>query len=216
MLESILRKIDRVYGLELGVDIDDFLVSEETCARHGVDPRYGTVLVKHGNDAGAVELGVYIGEERLRSLASIDLTEDLSPTDLEHLLVAIEEVSHFAYLAYSTSRARPVTQLELELQAEVDKFVTSALLLASENRGRVPANLMDRLFSDFKPRADLDLEKRERYEAASSLAARYCARVVQASLANRSLYGLLPELRAFYRLSQCGKIGRIHRLVNTG
>lgn len=216
MLDSILRKIDRVYGLELGVEIGDFLVNAETCARHGVDPRHGSVLVKQARDIGAVELGVYIGEERLRSLESIDLTEDLSPSDLEHLLVAIEEVSHFAYLAFSTSLARPVTQLELELQAEVDKFVTAALLLAANNRGRVPANLMDRLFSDFTPRDDLDHERRRRYETASSLAARYCSRVVQASLASKRLLGLLPELRAFYRLTQRGKVGRIHRLMNTG
>ncbi|HXV59489.1 MAG TPA: hypothetical protein VEK15_02260 [Vicinamibacteria bacterium] len=213
MLDAILAKIDRVYGLDLGVEIADFLIGKEMCTRLGVEARNGSVIVKDGQ--GAVELGVYIGEEQLKCLESIDLTAELSPVVLEHLLVGIEEVSHFAYLVFSTSRRRPVTQLELELQAEVDKYVTSILLLAANNGGRVPSNLMDRLFSDFRPREDLDSEQRERYWAASSLASRYCSYVVQASLETQEFGRLLPELRSFYRLNQQGKIGHIHNIVYT-
>jgi hypothetical protein len=217
MLDSILHHIDRVYVLDLNVDIRDFLVSRETCARLGADPSRGSVLVKEGGDEG-IELGLYIGEEDLERLTEVDLASSPMPaSSFELLLLAIEEVSHFAYLAFSASRERRVTELELELQAEVDKFVTFALLHASRNRGRVPNDLLDRMFSDFSLRPDLDCERRERYTAASSLASRYCSYVVQSSLERDcGLAPLLAELRSFYRLSQRGKIGRIHDLVYNG
>ena len=79
-----------------------------------------------------------------------------------------------------------------------------------------PANLVDRLFGDFEPRQGLDTVQKERYLEASSLASRYCSRVVQAALARESLAHLLPELRSFYRLSQSGKIKRIHHAVYRG
>ncbi len=217
MLDSILHHIDRVYVLDLNVDIRDFLVSRDTCARLGADPSRGSVLVRQDRDE-EVELGLYIGEAELERLREVDMASTPMPAaSFELLLLAIEEVSHFAYLAFSASREKPVTELELELQAEVDKYVTFALLHASRNEGRVPKDLLDRLFSDFVVRADLDAERRERYLAASSLASRYCSTVVQEAF--ESKYGLVPllaELRSFYRLSQRGKISRIHDVVYNG
>lgn len=213
MLDSILRQIDQIYDLDLRVDVRDFLVSRETCRRMGTDPGEGSVLVKQGGDE-ELELGLYLGEENLERLGEIELSSSMSAAAFELLLLAIEEVSHLAYLLYSASRDKSVTQLELELQAEVDKFVTFALLHASRNRGRVPANLLDRLFGDFELRPGLDAETRQRYSAASFLASRYCSYLVQAGLvSDESLRRLLPELRSFYRMSQPGKIGRIHRVV---
>jgi hypothetical protein len=214
MLESILHHLDRVYRLELEVDIRDYLVSEDTCARLGLDPGHGSVLVKQAAGEEELQLGLYIGEQDLERLTDFDLTLAPTAASLEVLFLAIEEVSHFAYLLFSASRERRVTELELELQAEVDKFVTSTTLLAARNQGRVPSDLLDRLFGDFVPRSDLDSESRERYVAASSLASRYCSYVVQATLAReRGISALLPELRSFYRLSQPGKIRRIHNVV---
>jgi hypothetical protein len=217
MLDSILHHIDRVYVLDLNVDIRDFLVSRETCARLGADPSRGSVLVRQERDE-EVELGLYIGEADLERLKKVDMASaPMSAASFELLLLAIEEVSHFAYLAFSASREKKVTELELELQAEVDKYVTFSLLYASENGGRIPRDLLDRLFSDFAVRPDLDSERRERYLAASSLASRYCSAVVQEALEReRGLASLLAELRSFYRLGQRGKISRIHDLVYNG
>ncbi len=213
MLDSIFRHIDRVYGLELEVDIEDFLISSDMCARLGHDAARAAVMVREGHSREELELGVYIGEEALDQLSEIDLTTSIRAESFELLVTAIEEVSHFAYLHFSASRERRVTQLELELQAEVDKFITSTILLASRNDGRVPRNLLDRLFGDFEIRRELEPMTRERYKAAASLASRYCTHVVQAALARDRLSALLPELRSFYRLTQRGKIGRIHNIV---
>ena len=68
----------------------------------------------------------------------------------------------------------PVTQLELELQAEVDKYVTC--LLDNRARGRcVASSSRDRLFGDARYEPDLDGDERDRYRAANDNAHRYAA-----------------------------------------
>ena len=215
MLASILRHIDRVYDLELDVDIQDFLLTSDMCARLGQNDAHASVFVREHDARDEIELGVYIRESELEELSKIDLTQAIHPESFETLVTAIEEVSHFAYLLFSASRGKRVTQLELELQAEVDKFITATLLLASRNEGHVPANVLDRLFGDFVVRDGLDAGTSDRYAAAASLASRYCSYVVEASLGRESLHALLPELRSFYRLTQRGKIDRIHNVVFT-
>lgn len=213
MLSSILRHIDRVYDLELDVDISDFLLTRDMCAELGHDGARASVLVREHGAQDEIELGVYIDEPELDALSELDLTRDIHPKSFELLVTVIEEVSHFAYLMFSASREKRVSQFELELQAEVDKFITASLLFASTNGGRVPANVLDCLFGDFEVRSDLEATESDRYQAAASLASRYCSYVVQTSLGHRSLFTLLPELRSFYRLTQRGKIGRIHNAV---
>ena len=87
------------------------------------------------------------------------------------------------------------------------------MITASQNGGRVPADLLDRVFKGFELREDLDGPKRDRYRAASSLASRYCSHLVRRFREQTRLSELLPELRSFYRLSQGGKIGRSHHAI---
>jgi hypothetical protein len=95
----------------------------------------------------------------------------------------------------------------------VDKFITSALLLARKNRGHIPADLLDRLFGDFGLRDGLDHSRRQRYLTASSFARSYCSFLVRRFLRESRVADLLAELRYFYRLTQRGKIGHIYRTV---
>ena len=48
-----------------------------------------------------------------------------------------EEVSHFLYLLFCARSSRTVTELELELQGEVDKYLTAAFFLSLQNEGAV-------------------------------------------------------------------------------
>jgi len=214
MLASLLSQLDRIYHLELEVRIEEFLISREVCQNLAGDCATGsTVVVHQGREDEEIELGVYIGEETLARLNELDLSSGVASEHFPALCIAIEEVSHFAYLMWNANRDKSVTQLELELQAEVDKFVTSALLLARKNRQLVPADLMDRLFGDFVLRDGLDFSRRERYLTASSFARTYCSFLVRRFLRGPRVADLLAELRHFYRLTQRGKIGHIYRTI---
>ena len=213
MLEALLTQIDRIYDLELQVNIEEFLISRETCERLAGESGASAVLVQQDEQREAIQVGVYIGDDALERLKKIDLTSRLSADNFALLCTAIEEVSHFAYLMWNAGRGKKVTQLELELQAEVDKFITSTFLLARRNRGLVPVDLLDRLFSDFELRDGLDRSRRERYQAASSFARSYCSTLVRRFLRRAQIEDLVVDVRRFYRLSQGGKIGHIYRTM---
>ncbi len=53
----------------------------------------------------------------------------LNESNVADYWTALEGVSHFHYFAWNAGHDKPVTLLELELQAEIDKYVASYLLL---------------------------------------------------------------------------------------
>ncbi len=120
----------------------------------------------------------------------------------------LEGISHFNYITWCAGRDKSVTHFELEMQAEVDKFVSTWLLA----RAQKDCNLADRIHGwlfeniDFKP--ELDNDQRERYRAASDFAARFCHGLRKRLLRNNSQG--LSELRHFYRLTLPEKVSHIH------
>jgi hypothetical protein len=89
-----------------------------------------------------------------------------------------------------------VTQLELELQAEVDKFVLLHEL------GTDSARLVESLFDSPRFLDDEGTEAGERYRLAHRLAARFVSRAVVANDRSRAR----ERLRSFYRAGQTEKI----------
>ena len=104
-----------------------------------------------------------------------------------------------------------MTLLELELQAEVDKFITTAVLL-NEQQGRLPKQLHGWLFDLPQFAEHLSPEQQQRYYDANRLAGRYCLDLYQRLRRGASMEELTPELRDFYRATQLNKIDRIRAL----
>src|SRR6201991_295198 len=110
---------------------------------------------------------------------------------------ALEGVSHFVYLAWNAGHDKPVTLLELELQAEIDKYVLAAWLLRSQGAGRFPRELHRALFD----RARIDPVaaggRAGLYRMASRYAARFCRRIAGRleNTARSASRELLAELR---------------------
>lgn len=116
-------------------------------------------------------------------------------------LQVVEGVSHFLYLAERARTELPATQLELELQAEVDKFVA----VAAPHRSSRAANLAAhrRLFEApvrFLHAAPTEAGARYRY--AHTLACRFVARLVARSDPRE----LNARLVRFHRAGQAEKI----------
>lgn len=121
--------------------------------------------------------------------------------DPDTLLQAVEGVSHFVYVAERVRMELPTTLLELELQAEVDKFVLLAIAgdqLESAARDR----LCRRLFEQVQFLHAEGSEHGERYRLANALAFRYVRRLDRRAPAPT----LRAELCRFYRSGQTEKI----------
>ena len=168
-----------------------------------------TLLLREDEDG--VALSLYLDEAILERLRTGDPAQALGTGLLDDLCKVIEGLSHFNYVAWRASRDRSVTLLELELQAEVDKFVSTMQLAREERDADLMNGLHGRLFDHPRFHDHLDRRQLERYRAASEYAARFCRALVP----RLRDWGrdVLPELRRFYRMSLGDKISHIHARV---
>lgn len=211
-LAKLQRQLERLYDVTVGHDVEDFLIHDPAlAARLDAGPAARTVpeklLVRETGDG--VDVALYLEKDLLERLQRDDPTEHLHAGNLADFLTALEGVSHFLYLVWSARHERSVSLLELELQAEIDKFMLAAFLTARAAGGRVPAGLHRLLFDApvFDPA--LTAELAERYRAANAYARRYCGWLQRRYLARRGDRELMSELRRFYRLGHHGKLARI-------
>jgi len=211
MLEQLQQHLHGINRSEAGYDIRQFLVTDARLARvlsGGNDLTHsGETLLLQEDDDG-LALSLYLDESILERLGSSEPLEALKSGLLDELCKVIEGLSHFNYVAWRASRDHSVTLLELELQAEVDKFV-SLMQLAREQRDAELSNVLHgRLFDDTRYQGHLTERQLERYRAASEFAARFC-RILGPRL-RRGSSKVLPELRRFYRMSLGDKVSHIY------
>lgn len=211
-LTRLQRQLERTYELDINHRVTDFVIACDD----GIDYPEGdvaaaapekVVIVENPND-DTVDLGVYFDGAVLTALVRDDPTQFLHEGNLETFLTALEGVSHFLYLLWNASYERPVSLMELELQAEVDKFVAASTLLASQ-RGGIPAGLGSALFDAQGFDQSLSAHARLRYEKANEYAGRYCRQLESQFLRRPANDGLVNELRRFYRLTQGQKLRHI-------
>ena len=211
-LASLQDALAEIYDLPGTPDVREFLMTDrarlaEMSSRHSDEQ---LLLAEEGD---TLSMALYIDPEVLLRLAGRDPLQSLTHENLADYLTVAEGVSHFVYLAWNTGFDKPVTLLELELQAEVDKYVLCAWLLSAQNAGRFPCELHRALFE--RARVDpVAAEGREgMYRMASRYAARFCRRVA-ALLEGRRRGGMrdtLAELRRFYRWGNARKLAHIER-----
>jgi hypothetical protein len=206
--------LEALYRVETGVAIADFVVGPAT--RDVLDPRRRPreqLFALEGGDEAA--LALFIDPTALANLERRDPTDQLDDSNLGDFLLALEGVSHFIYAVCCARADRSVSQLELELQAEVDKYVTCLLVRAPHGGGAADsadsAALRRRLFEDIDYEPDLDREEHARYRAANDNAHRYAAWLEATFVAPRRIPDMLGELRRFYRQGLAGKLASIAR-----
>lgn len=205
-LDRVQRGLEALYRVDTGVEIGDFVVGAEQ--RDALVParRPREQLLVCEAD-GELAIALFVDPRALANLTSHDPARRLGDHNFGDFLLAIEGVSHFIYAICCARAERPVSQLELELQAEVDKYVTC--LLTTEPEPHVSAELRRRLFGDAIYDPDLDHEEQARYRAANDNAQRYATWLEQAFVVPRKIPEMLAELRRFYRLGLAAKLGTI-------
>ena len=190
-----------------------FLVEREGARAVGAEPRAAEELLVVESEDG-IDVGLFL-DDGVLSAASAAATNRGRPRLLarpgrEGIASAAEGVSHFVYLVTRSGAGHRVSLLELEVQAEVDKF---ALFLLRAWRGgrrrsaRFSAGLRRRLFEEVQFLAHLDETELVRYRTANRLAAGYTRWLELRFVSCGDREGLLQELRATYRLGTADKPG---------
>jgi hypothetical protein len=205
-LQALLAEL---YALDVAYEVDDFLTTDADLARAldaGGRELDEKLLIAETD--GEAEVSLYVEPSVLERLARSDPLTRLDGDNLEDFWTAFEGVSHFIYYAWHAQLEKSVTLLEMELQAEVDKYVATTLLLARQGQ-RPPRGLHHWLFE--MPRLDERLEgdERDRYRRANRYAGKYCRRLAPVIARGAADEPVRAELRRFYRLSQASKIEHI-------
>ncbi|MCC7462986.1 MAG: hypothetical protein IT480_11060 [Gammaproteobacteria bacterium] len=213
MLRDLQTLLAGIYDVPLPLDVADFLLTERSQlppALRAVASDEQVVVVE---EADAAAIGVYVDAAVLERLRAADPLRALHGGNLADYWTALEGVSHFLYLAWHGRHDRGVSLLELELQAEIDKYVSSVWLLRAQDPGRFPAEVHRLLFERTRIDARLAGEQRALYAEASRHAARFCRRLGHALHPARcaSARLVLAELRRFYRYSREAKLQYIAR-----
>jgi hypothetical protein len=205
-LGRLQRGLEQLYRIATGVDVGDFMVDAGGRDALAPDRRPREQLLVH-ETAGEVLVGLFICPDAVANLVRHDPGAALDRRNFGDFLLAVEGVSHFVLAVWCAAHGRAVTALELELQAEVDKYVT-CLLASGPSRGRSEA-LRHRLFRDVDWEPDLDLDERDRYRAANDNAHRYATWLEEEFVASRRIPDMLAELRRFYRQPLARKLAVI-------
>lgn len=211
-LNELQARLEQTYDVSTPHRVEDFLLHDAVLAATIAPEPAGEgcperLLLTQSDDS--VDVALYLDQAIVTRLARDNPAEALHGGNLQDFWHALEGVSHFLYLVWNTAYERPITQLELELQAEVDKFVTAATLLRQQHGSAASRPLRRILFEAIGFRDGLSAAQRERYQEANRLAARYCETLQRHFPLAPEDPGLRRELRRFYRMPQRAKIRHI-------
>jgi hypothetical protein len=212
VLRGLQTLLGRLYDVESPYDVYDFLVTDRgaidaaTNEKRSLDEE---LLLAETTDGASAGVALYLDPDVLSRLEAADPHHALTESNLADYCTALEGVSHFVYSTYGLERDMPVSLLELETQAEVDKYAVTVFLLAEQQGGEsYPAQVHARLFDRVSFDARLEPDQYERYRTAHTLAARYCRRL-ERRFVNRGtpkIEAMVRELRSFYRLRHAAKL----------
>jgi hypothetical protein len=213
VLHGLQSLLGRLYDVELNYDVYDFLVTDRD-ALPGAAPAAAEgdveeeLLLAETMDGEGAGVALYLDPDLLRRLEGADPVGELTEENLADYCTALEGVSHFVYSTWRLDRDLPVSLLELETQAEVDKYAVTVFLLADQQGGGYPAQVHARLFDRVSFDARLEPDQYHRYRTAHRCAAHYCRRLEHRFVTRgvARIEALVRELRKFYRLGSTAKL----------
>jgi hypothetical protein len=218
ILKRLQDLIGDIYDVSISHDVYDFLVTDRArlpaAARHR-GPTDEELIVAQPEEgvSGDIAMSLYLDPQLLERLDRADPMERLHDGNVADYWTALEGVSHFLYLAWNAGHDKPVSLLELEMQAEVDKYVGSYWLMRRQFPDRFPAELLRLLFERTRIDSRLAGGREDMYREASRYAQKFCRRLEQSlrDAQGRSQVEVLAELRRFYRLTNARKLAHIQR-----
>jgi hypothetical protein len=216
LVDHLQAQLEATYDVRSGIKVSEFLTDRRSVERlGGVVSAREEVFVVESAETGGVDLGLYLAPELFERLRGKDprhrsglglVTEELSAFS-----AMAEGVSHVLYLLRCAEAGRPVSKLELEVQAEIDKFAVSTLHLWGRGLREKAHELWERLFLHVRPRHGLSADERDRYGTAGALGGRYAHYLIEQHVKPGRLDGFLSDLRAVYRLSSAEKLSALAR-----
>lgn len=218
LIEVVQSLLERTYRCDSGVvEIGRFVIGDRGLRRfygdaifvESVDSADGTARTLIRESAGRLRASIYLPDDQLRALESAPPQRGLGDDNVEPFAALVEEVDHLLVVAERKRHARNVSLFELELHANISKFLVLARFLAGAG-GRLDEGrrlwLHRRLFGE--PFRSADPAVRQRYLDAERWAVRMIEGIRPLRPSER-----IGELRRFHRSDAAGKIRAIRSLA---
>jgi len=226
LLHSLQALLERTYRMDTGVDdVGSFVIGDRgfrllygdgrgapaAQARAGSVAGAGArVLVRESR--GSVAARIYYPDSLIRRLEDRPPARGLEDANIDAFATFVEELDHFLLLAERVRLGRPVSLLELEMHANVTKYLVCALFLsAGRARGkRAPlgaegrAWLLWHLFEKIVF-AEPEPQVQARYRAAARFARRFLDQLDEA----QSPAARLERLRLFHDATHQEKLAAL-------
>lgn len=212
MLNSLQQQLEQVYEVNTQLQVSEFLITDPVLAdQYDTSKNPRTVdeklLLSQGDEH--LDVALYLNNDIVEYLESHNPLECLNDDNLHQFWVALEGISHFTYLTWNAQHDREISLFELELQAEVDKFVMAILLFSEQQEILHPRHLMTKLFIKLQFDSALTEHELNRYTLANQYAYRYCEKLLDLLLETFNQQQLFNDIRRFYRLTNHYKLRHI-------
>ena len=212
LVDTLQATLQSHYDLAIPYTVNQFVSHDSALAEYlaNGDINDEALLVRQSSDT--LEFTLYLDNSVLTqaSLGSNKQSAIAGSLDaLDSLCTVVEGVSHAVCLLWHAHHDRQLRALDLELQAEIDKYV---VLMGSVSNTSERSELHRRLFEQVRYIAPEGTALYERYRTASDFAASYCTWLTNTFVDQPDPRGLSSELARFYRLSGTAKFQRIQRV----
>lgn len=230
LVQQLQSRLQAQYDLNIPYDVEHFVSHDAELARHlsgnhsnatadSIDERIEQETVFIRQSADTLEFTLYLDKDVLNQASAhggTDHSEISSGTEshsdgdvVDNLCTIVEGVSHAVCLLWHAHHDRQLRPLDLELQAEIDKYL---LLAGSRCETSQRRQWHQQLFYQVSYSALEGTTLHERYRIANDTAASYCHWLSEQFLDAADERGLSRELARFYRLSGKAKFERIKQL----
>lgn len=171
LLQQIQTRLQLVNGFEHDYLVTDFLAPSK---------EQNSLIVRE-SELGP-EVLLCIEERLLEKYATARFPNDFQLRHLPDLSIVIEELSHFNMFCQRMLADETVSQLELEVQGEVDKFALSLDWLSERNEESFKHIIFDTLFEKCELGDWVSDAQKQRYQEAHHIARQFCRRILDQDL----------------------------------
>ncbi len=222
LIEELQRKIEKTYALDTGIiNIEEFVIGNNGYKKFYAKEKIKTVVNSSYSrsqvfirDIGdRLKVSIYYPDELIKVLEDNDPRIGLHDDNIDACASFVEELDHFLFIAQNFKLNRPFSLLELELQANVTKYLVLKYFIALQNKSvRLSKGdkeyIRHHLFYKRKYNID-DPSERKRYEDAKIFGITYTKYIDLLSHEDR-----LQDLRKFSRMTCSSKIRHVQSIRN--
>ncbi len=222
LIEELQRKIEKTYALDTGItNIDEFVIGNKGYKEFYAKEKIRTVVnnshsrsqvfIRDGGNR--LRISIYYPDELIKVLEDNDPRLGLHDDNIDACASFVEELDHFLFIAQNYKLNRPFSLLELELQANVTKYLVLKYFIALQNKS-VRLSKSDKEYIRhhlfYKRKYDIeDDAEMKRYEDAKIFGMIYTKHIDLLSHEDR-----LRDLRQFSRMTCPSKIKHIQSTRN--